>query len=79
MLAVTEGLNLRFIARDAVGAKAPVVLDAAQAHVVHVERRIGEDVVERADASVRIVVVVLAFLMSPRRPFSARFALRRFF
>ena len=50
-LACVGFLGLGFVARDAVGVEAFVLLDAAQADVVHVERRIGEDVIERAEAA----------------------------
>lgn len=70
-------LDLGFIARDAVGVKAPVFLHATDADFIHVERWIGEHVVERAEAAEVIVVVGDALLISPRRPFTARFILAR--
>ena len=55
-------LDLGFVARDAVGVETLVLLDAAEAYFVHIERRIGEDVVERAEAAEGIVVVCVGLL-----------------
>ena len=61
-LALVLLLRLGLLARDAVGVEALVLLHAAEADVVHVERRIGEDVVERAETAEGIVVVGVGLL-----------------
>ncbi len=61
-LAFVGFLHFRFVARDAVGVEALVLLHAGKAHVVDVERRIGEHVIERAEAVIRVFVVGVGLL-----------------
>ncbi len=61
-LAFVGFLHFRFVARDAVGVEALVLLHAGQAHVVDVERGIGEHVIECAKTLVRVFVVGVGLL-----------------
>ena len=62
LLAGVGGLELGLVAREAVGVEARVVLDGFEGNLVHVEGRVGEDVVEGAEALVRVVVVGVGLL-----------------
>src|ERR1035437_4249170 len=55
-------LAFGLVARNTVCVEALVLLDAAKTYVVHIERRIGEDIIERAEAPVWVVVIGIGLL-----------------